>query len=100
MWETLFWICLIQSDPIRPLETLTTLNAAKARAVETQQSRTREQTRQEFEQKYNQLVNALESFTKEYNGAQGHVWPIGKAKAVRKAFRELEQTNTWRQRDK
>ena len=95
----ILWICslLLQSDPIRSLDAITMVNAARSRAIEAQQRQTQEQVRREFEHKFNRLIDALQKFTEEYNRAPGQVWPVKNAEALSKAFRDLERTTAWRQ---
>jgi hypothetical protein len=50
--------------------------------------------RHEFARKFNGLLNALVDFASSYNA--GHVINAKKAKAVRKALRELENSDWFR----
>ena len=74
-------------------------NAARARAEELHRIDTSDQERRRFEEKFNRLIDALRDFTDDYNRSTGNVWPAKKAEAVSKAFRELEQTKSWRAAD-
>jgi hypothetical protein len=41
-------------------------------------------------ERFNRLVDAVEEFSKAYNGAKGQTWPADKAKALQKAIKELQ----------
>lgn len=42
-------------------------------------------------ERFNRLVDAVEAFSKAYNGSKGQVWPADKAKALQKAIKELQE---------
>lgn len=42
-------------------------------------------------ERFNRLVDAVEAFSKAYNGSKGQVWPADKAKALQKAMKDLQE---------
>jgi hypothetical protein len=62
-------------------------------------ARTREQAReiamkeQQFVQSFNRLANALDAFSKTYKST--HTIDVRKVKAIKDAYRRLEQSDTW-----
>jgi len=93
----LLWGCLLQIDPLSPFDAVAMAADASAHAQEVRQQNTVAQERRDFEDKFNKLINALLSFSREYNGSRGSVWPKKKAEAINKALQDLEQTRSWRQ---
>ncbi len=91
MLTTLICVLFFQADPIRPFETHAMVNAAEVRAVDEQQRRSVVQAQQAFEDKFNRLIDALQEFTKKYNGSQGQVWPAKEASALKAALKEVER---------
>lgn len=49
---------------------------------------------QQFEKKFEALSKAMNEFARRYRESDGQVWPQREAENVRKAMRELENTET------
>lgn len=46
--------------------------------------------------RFNRLIDSLRQFKERYCEGRGQVWPLRELEQVRRAFRELEQTQGWR----
>ena len=91
MFTPLLWVLFFQGDPIRPFDAHTMVNAAQSRAIDEQRRKSIAEGQRGFEEKFNKLIDALQEFTREYNGSQGQVWPAKKAEALKTALREVER---------
>ena len=95
MLHSILWVCLLQSDQVRQMDTYTMAIEARTRDFEERKKSMAEQERKQFEQRFNKLIDAIHRFSDEYNKSKGAVWPAKHAEQVKKAFRELEQTSSW-----
>jgi len=46
-----------------------------------------------MEERFNKLVQAVEEFSRAYNGSGGQVWPAEQAAALRKAMQEMQKAD-------
>jgi hypothetical protein len=91
-------VCFAGSDaPSFPAPSTTADPFGSLRRAE--DARTREQARetalkeQQFVQSFNRLASALDEFSKTYKST--HAIDVRKVKAIKDAYRRLEQSDTW-----
>src|SRR5262245_44968269 len=90
----ILWTILLQMGPVQlpPEVRVIDGNVEMAQVMEQKQRLADELEKRHFEERFNTLVNALQSFAKEYNKGHGNVWPLRQAEALQKACHDLERS--------
>jgi hypothetical protein len=93
-------LCLLQAptEPLRQQEqTVAMHRAGLAVRYDTQSTELSPYLKlvktRRMEDRFNKLVQAVEDFSRAYNGSAGQVWPADKAAALRKAMHELQKSD-------
>ena len=92
----LLQLALLATDPVRGTEFAQ--SALKNSAVVEQRQKTEVAFRQEaeFRKRFNHLLEAIAAFSEQYNKGGGHVWPSKQAQNLRKAMKELEAVDPFK----
>ncbi len=94
----LFYLLQAPSDPVRQQEQTVALHrAGVAVRYDTQPTELSPYLKlvktRRMEDRFNKLVQAVEDFSRAYNGSGGQIWPAEKAAALRKAMHELQKSD-------
>ncbi len=92
------WLLQFPTDPIRQQEQTVAIHRAGLPVrYDTQPTELSPYLKQvktrRMESRFNQLVQAVEEFSRAYNGSHGQSWPADKAEALRKAMLELQKAD-------
>jgi hypothetical protein len=80
-----------KSDPVRSAERFEATVLATSKQHELDRRAYQRGQRQQFEATFNRLVDAVAAFSKQYNAANGSVWPEREAERLRKAMHDIQQ---------
>lgn len=69
---------------------------SERQAIERARKRDIDYRRRLLAERFNTLLEALSQFSEAYNRGQGNVWPASRARAVRKAWADLEKCEGFR----